>query len=216
MEIVDSVGVARYKTTGWHELLTMLDHSIVVEKLKESRVYDVDIPRMPKDVLLTSTRLFDNGQAQVKVTGFVKGIEYPFLYQERSYMIQIPNIVYRATWQKRGEGDGKLLSLSLATTTSDEPTEETELYRWPFSNVYSNGKVCWSVQNVQCRLHEIVDKGVFGFIQTPNNRDLFGTGSSQNSPHRAYEGFLAAIEEAHGVPQEWLIPFGKTVAEFHQ
>ena len=114
MEIVDSVGVARYKTTGWHELLTMLDHSIVVEKLKESRVYDVDIPRMPKDVLLTSTRLFDNGQAQVKVTGFVKGIEYPFLYQERSYLIQIPNIIYRATWQKQGEGDGRLSSLSLA------------------------------------------------------------------------------------------------------
>jgi hypothetical protein len=204
-------GVTRYKTVGWHQLLTLLDQSIVVEQLRQANVRTLKLPQLPERVLFVNTtespQRFD-----ITVTGWVPGLEYPFLYQERSFLVRVPTMVYQIEWNAN---DKVVQSLRLAVTTDDTVTAESRLYRWPFSNVYGHSqRVCWT-EHVQCDLHEVVEKAVFGFLQTPNNRDLFGVGSSHNSPYRDYEEFLQAVVDNGGVPVEWLIPLGKTVAEFH-
>ncbi|MCL6445134.1 MAG: prokaryotic E2 ligase family D protein, partial [Alicyclobacillus sp.] len=135
----------------------------------------------------------------------------PMVYQGVSYLVHIPTMVYRVRWNQQ---DRRLISLYLAITTDTAATEGSPLYRWPYSNVFADGRVCWT-HNTVCELHEVVEKGVFGFLGTPNNRDLFGVGTSQNSPHRDYAAFLEAVQAQGEIPNKWMIPFGRTVAEFH-
>lgn len=204
-------GVTRYKTVGWHQLLNLLDHSIVVEKLKNPDVRTVTIPRLPERTLLVDvveTAMWKD----VFLTGWIPATEYPFVYDGHSYLCRIPTMIYRVRWC---ETDNTLGTLSLCVTTDDVATVDSPLYRWLFSNVYPGGNVCWT-SKVECELHEVIEKAVFGFLQTPNNRDLFGQSSSQNSPYRDYDTFLTAVRDTNGVDPEWLIPRQETVPEFHQ
>lgn len=109
----------------------------------------------------------------------------------------------------------EITEFSIAVSTDTVVTAESSLFRWPFSNVYHDGRVCWTAQ-VSCELREVVEQGVFGFLQTPNNTHLYGLGASHNAPYREYDEFLSAVQDSHGVPSDWLIPMGKTVSEFHQ
>ncbi|WP_029422770.1 hypothetical protein [Alicyclobacillus macrosporangiidus] len=203
-------GVTHYKTVGWHQLLTLLDRSMVVEQLKVADLRVTKLPRLPDRTLMVDIAECSRW-TDVILTGYVPATEYPMVYQGASYLVHIPTIVYRARWTLQAK---RLIGLSIAVTTDSVVTEISPLYRWPYSNVFDDGRVCWTHDTV-CELHEVVNRGVFGFISTPNNRDLFGVGTSQNSPYREYAAFLEAVQAHGGIPHEWLIPLGRTVAEFH-
>lgn len=206
-----SNGLTRYKTVGWHQLLKMLDRSIVVEQLERPPVHKVAIPQLPERVLFVDTEETIS-DLSVVMTGWTPGVEYPFVFRERTYLVQLPVIVYRVRWSNSTK---TITGLSLAVSADTTITAESTLFRWPFSNVYHDGRVCWSAQ-VSCELQEVVERGVFGFLQTPNNTHLYGLGVSHNAPYRGYDEFLRAVQENQGVLKDWLIPIGKTVSEFHQ
>ncbi|MCL6443709.1 MAG: prokaryotic E2 ligase family D protein [Alicyclobacillus sp.] len=210
LEIVQN-GVAHYKTVGWHQLLNLLDHSIVVEQLKKVDVRTTKIPRLPERTLLVDTEETPSW-LDVTLTGWVPGLEYAFMYQDKSFLVRIPTMVYQVRWSLH---DKKLKALRLAVTIDESVTVDSPLYRWPFSNVYPSGNVCWTF-DVECELHQVVERAVFGFLGTPNNSDLFGQSRSQNSPYRDYESFLSTVQDVGDVPAEWLIPMQQTVAEFHE
>ncbi|WP_029423402.1 hypothetical protein [Alicyclobacillus macrosporangiidus] len=203
-------GVTHYKTVGWHQLLTLLDRSMVVEQLKVADLRVTKLPRLPDRTLLIDIAEC-SAWTDVILTGYVPATEYPMVYQGVSYLVHIPTMVYRVRWNQQ---DKRLIGLSIAVTTDTVVTETSPLYRWPYSNVFADGRACWT-HNTVCELHEVVEKGVFAFLGTPNNRDLFGVGTSQNSPYRDYAAFLEAVQAQGGIPQEWLIPLGRTVTEFH-
>ncbi|KPV45689.1 hypothetical protein AN477_01935 [Alicyclobacillus ferrooxydans] len=204
-------GITRYKTAGWHQLLKMLDRSMVVEQLERPPVHKVAIPQLPERVLFVDTEETVD-DLTVVMTGWVPGVEYPFVFRERMYLVQMPTIVYRVRWSNRKKA---IMELSIAVSTDTKVTAESSLFRWPFSNVYHDGRVCWTAQ-VACELREVVEQGVFGFLQTPNNTHLYGLGASHNAPYREYDEFLRSVQDHQGVPSDWLIPIGKTVVEFHQ
>ncbi|MCF8568418.1 hypothetical protein LLE49_27245 [Alicyclobacillus tolerans] len=206
-----SRGVTHYKTVGWHQLLKMLDHSIVVEQLERPPVHRVSIPQLPEQAMLVTTEETIS-DVTVVVTGWVPGVEYPFVYRDLTYLIPIPNVVYRVRWSR---AKTEITELSLAVTTDTVITSETRLFRWPFSNVYHDQRVCWTTR-VTCELREVVERGVFGFMQTPNNIHLYGLGVSHNAPYREYHEFLRAVQDNQGVHADWLIPISKTVMDFHQ
>lgn len=204
-------GLTRYKTVGWHQLLKMLDRSIVVEQLERPPVHKVAIPQLPERVLFVTTEE-TTSDLTVVMTGWTPGVEYPFVFRERTYLIQTPVIVYRVRWSNSKKA---ITELSLAVSTDTNVTATSTLFRWPFSNVYRDQRVCWTAE-VSCELREVVERGVFGFLQTPNNTHLYGLGVSHNAPYRDYDEFLGAVQANQGVNADWLIPAGKTVSEFHQ
>ena len=199
-----------YRTTTITQLLQLLDRSMTVEQLKREDLHITNLPPLPPRTLLV--RVEQTARAlDVMVTGFVPPIEYPFLFQDQTYMIALPHLVYQMRWRE-GEKAVKHFRLAVA---QEVPTAQTTLYRWPFSNVMSQEAVCWTAQRFSCDLDQLVEKGVFGFLQTPNNKDGFGLGKSHNGPQgNDYAAFLADVTE-HGLQSEWLVPLGKTVAEFH-
>ena len=212
LEMIEN-GVKRYKTVSWLQLLETLDKSITVSAVKENKRVTA-IPALPPQTLFLKTVEYTDHTEYV-VTGWVKSQTYPFYYQERGkeeglmFTVPLPSIIYKVVWSQ-----GKILKLSLAVTLENEVEKKSKLYRWPFSNVYDHAGVCWHGR-IECpELSEVVEKGVFGFLQTPNNADLFGIGQSQNSSYSNYEEFLRVVE-TEGLKAEWLIPLTKNVEEFH-
>lgn len=211
LEVTEN-GVTHYKTVGFHQLLELLDHSMVVEQLKHPDTRRLSLPELPERTLFLDTEESVLGLA-VTLTGWVPKLEYPFVLGEESWLISIPTLVYRIRWQEDCE---QVTQFHLAVAIEEPVSGQTMLYRYPFSNVYASTEVCWSQSRFTCPLHQVAACGVFGFLQTPNNRDLFGVGISQNSPHRDYREFLNAVRQIGSVPVEWLIPLGKSVAQFHR
>ncbi|MFD1676094.1 hypothetical protein [Alicyclobacillus fodiniaquatilis] len=205
-------GVSHYKTVSVTQLLRLLDSSTTVRQLDKVEVRHNQIPALPEGTLLVDT-IETPDNFDVIVTGWVPSMEYPFLYEDASYLIQVPTMVYQIRYRTQ---DKFVREFRLAITDQKTVTPSTPLYRWPFSNVYGDARVCWTATNFQCELHQVIEKGIFGFLQTTNNKDLFGLGKSHNSEYTSYESFLAAVAERGEVPTEWLIPLNKTVEQFHQ
>ncbi|WP_258111087.1 hypothetical protein [Alicyclobacillus sp. SP_1] len=211
LEIVEN-GVHHYKTVGIQELLKLLDRSLILEQLKQVDLRRTRLTSLPERVLALDT-LESSSSLRHAVTAYVPSFDYPTLYQERVYCLRYPTLVYQVVWEETTQ---RVLQGRLAVALDDTVRGTTALYRYPFSNVYPSGAVCWSgLHETTCALDDVQEKMLFGFLQTPNNRDLFGVGHSQNSPYRDYPAFLEAVEAEHGVRSEWLIPLSSTVVEWH-
>lgn len=63
-------------------------------------------------------------------------------------------------------------------------------------------------------LAEVPAKAVRGFLELPNNMDLYGRGVSHNGPQEGYRELLEHIE-SEGLPEEYLIPADMNVAGLH-
>jgi hypothetical protein len=212
LEIVEN-GVHHYKTVGMQELLKLLDRSMILEQLKQADLRCTRLTRLPERVLALDT-LESSSRIRHAVTAYVPSFDYPTLYQAREYFLRYPTLVYQVVWE---ETTKRILHLRLAVALDASVRANTPLYRYPFSNVYSSGAVCWNgLKDIACTLDSVQETVLFAFLQTPNNRDLFGVGHSQNSPYRDYQAFLEAVEANHGVLPEWLIPLSSTVSEWHE
>lgn len=191
----------------------MLDRSITVDQLEKLDRKIHKLPHLPERTLFVETDETPQW-VDITVTGWVPSLEYPFIYQESSHLVKIPTMVYQVRWNLN---NNRLRGLWLAVAADDVVTPQTKLYRWPFSNVYAGQNVCWNaLGQIECELNQVIERALFAFLQTPNNKDLYGVGSSQNSPYRDYADFLQAVQDEQGVAEEWLIPLNKTVQEFHE
>ncbi|SHK96631.1 E2 family protein D [Alicyclobacillus tolerans] len=214
LEIIEN-GIHHYKTVGYHELLNILDRSIVVEQLKKPDVSIVSSPPLPERSLLVDT-LQTQHWLRCIVTAWLPRMEYPLIFGEKTFLIPFPALVYQVTYEITGKESRKIHHLRLAVSTDDIVTHQSQLYRYPFSNVYPSGQVCWNgLPSRVGELHQMAPQSVFAFLATPNNHDLYGVGRSHNAPHTEYEDFLSAVVQ-EGVRPEWLIPMNMDVQTFHQ
>lgn len=217
LELTDGLGVKRYRTVGLAELLTLLDHSSVLEALEQAAIRTTTTPELPERTLFAGV-IETPVSADAVATGWLPPRRQAFVWQDRTYLVDLPVLV----WKARMDGDRRRLR-SLRVAVAGPGTERAEastpLYRWPFANVYASrsyAEVCWyTMRDVELDLKDAVRLGVEGFLSVRDNGDLFGVGESQNSPHRDYAEFLEAVSR-DGLPRDWLIPHGLTVKEFHE
>lgn len=100
------------------------------------------------------------------------------------------------------------------------PGPDTPVYRYPCSNVFHAYRdalegVCWpTMGSIQMSLAEVPAKAVRGFLELPNNMDLYGRGVSHNGPQEGYRELLEHLE-SEGLPEEYLIPADMNVAGLH-
>lgn len=222
LEVTDGGGVTRFRTVGLAELLTLLDKSAVLDALEQEAIRTTLTPELPERTLFAGvieTPQHPYGVARdIIATGWLPPRQQPFVLDGRSYIIDLPVLVWRAVWR---EAERRLASLRLAVASPGAGVANagTELYRWPFANVYfGNGfsEACWyTMRQIEMDFKDIVSRGVHGFLSVTDNGDLFGRGQSQNSPHADYAEFLAAAESG-GLRRDWLIPHLMTVQQFHE
>lgn len=217
LEITDGHGVTRYRTVGLADLVTILDKSAILEALKQEAIRTALTPELPEGTMFAGV-VDAPAYREMIVTGALAPREQPFVWQDRTYLIGLPALAWRAVWR---EEDRRLSSLRLAIAAPgvESAGAATPLYRWPFANVYTGdpySEVCWyTMRQIKMDLKDVVRLGVHGFLSVKDNGDLFGVGHSQNSAHKDYADFLEAVE-AEGLKKEWLIPHQITLSEFHK
>lgn len=222
--VTDARSVVTKKVVSYVDLLATLDGSSVVDGLEREAARTTRLPPLPRNTMFVDLMEKPSGNALV-LTGWIERREHLFVLESggetTTHEIALPRLVWRAVWH---EGERVLSSLSLALVSPDlgggEPTAQTPLYRWPFSNVYPSfggalEGVCWpTMRQMRLEPSEIPEKAVLGFVGIPNNADLYGRGLSHNASHEGYREFLEAIEGG-GLEHDHLIPAGLTVKDLH-
>jgi hypothetical protein len=183
----------------------------------------VRLPMMPENALFAMS-VEVTGSRLITITGWLRAGQYPFVLRgetQSTYVVRIPRLVYRATWNEARKNLEELAVAILApdpNKSSTRPLADEPLFRYPFSNVYAyrGGVVCWpTLGRINMRLDEVESRGVRGFLSMPNNADLFGLSQSHNAPYREYPEYLRAIVDNDGLEKDWLIPHQLNVEQFH-
>jgi hypothetical protein len=223
--VTDARGVVRSRVISYVDLLATLDRSVVVGQLEKEPTRTLSLPALPPGALLVDLTERASGNAYT-VTGTCPPAEHLFALEQRdettTYRINMPRIAYRALWHEKKRCVTELSLALLSPELEGEPTPETELYRWPFSNVYSTfggvrEGVCWyGKERIELSLSEIPEKLVRRFASVPNDADRYSADLTHNAPYGSYAGFLEAIEEGGGIEHEWLVPCGMTMEQLHR
>jgi hypothetical protein len=138
-----------------------------------------------------------------------------------TFVLSLPKICYRVVWNEASRTASEFSLALCSPALTGEPTAETNLYRWPWSNVYGNFQgvregVCWYQRGqVVTGLDEVPDRLVRVFVAIPNDADRYAGDLTHHAPCGTYETFLQAIEKGGEIPHEWLEPCGLTIRDLH-
>lgn len=225
--ITDSNGLVTTKTVSYPDLLSALDGSSVVESLDGSDNRRLALPELPPDTLLVDLHESPAGRSYT-FTGYLRPQTYLLSLEGNgsasisTFEVRLPTVIYRALYS---EHQSAVRSLSLALCSPElegAPTPQTQLRRFPLSNVFHHGAgsggpeaVCWpALSQRQMYAREIPRAAVRAFLELPGNDDLYGSGLSHNGPQTTYRELLEHLAE-HGVPENYLIPAGLSVGALH-
>ena len=223
--VTDKDGVVHRRVISYVDLVATLDRSCVVTQLRQEPTRRLPLPELPSGAVLVDVLEKASGNAYL-LTGTVPEGEHLFALEQggetTTYMLRLPRICYRVIWH---EARRNITEFSLALCSpqqAGEPTADTPLYRWPWSNVYDNFSgvlegVCWYQKgSVDLALSEVPEKLVRAFVAIPNDADRYAGDLTHAAPYGSYKSFLEAIEEGGGVPHEWLKPCDLTIRELHE
>ena len=223
--VTDSRGVTTPKILDYVDLVSTLDSSAAVTELEKDPVRTLPLPGLPAGAILMDLHERPSGNSYI-VTGALPPETHLFVLDESgetsTYEVALPHVIYRAVWDEK---TSSVSALSLALGSPDlagEPSSSTELYRWPFSNVYHHfggvlEGVCWpSKSQVTLDLSEIPDRLVRQFTGLPNNANRYTRDLSHNAPVAGYRAFLELLEKRGAIDHDWLEPANMTVKDLHE
>lgn len=225
--VTDEQGVIRSRVISYVDLIATLDGSTVIEQLEREPTRTLSLPPLPPGTLLLDL-IERASEISYAVTGVLPAGEHLFTLERglppeiSTYRISLPPVVYRALYHERRRCATELSVALLSPELEGEPAPDTEIFRWPFSNVYSAFQgvvegVCWYRKDqIELSLREIPEKLVRRFLSIPNEADRYSRDLTHGSPHEGYEELLEAIERKGGIPHDWLVPSGLTVRELHE
>lgn len=231
--VTDSLGVSTTRVISYVDLLATLDESATVSALAKEEINHVPLAVPPAGTLLVD--LVERASTNTYiVTGYVPSEEYLFSLEQgapgwqgkelTTYEITLPPLAYRAVWREEARGLAELSLCLLSPDLAGGPTPETNLFRWPFSNVYDSfggvlEGVCWYEKGrIPTSLAGIPETLVKRFARIPNDADRYAGDLTLNAPPGAptsYAGVLETIEDRGGIPHDWLVPAGRTVRQLH-
>ena len=225
--VTDARGRVLPKVLSYVDLLYTLDESSVVEELARDPEERRRLPPLPEGALQVDLIERASGSSYV-VTGVLPPETHTFPVDRGDaseiFEVPMPRIVYRVEWH---EATRRVRAFSLAVLSPEHEgpvTPATEVYSYPFSNVYSvHGAllegVCWPVgRGIETGLHHVPDRIVRAFMGSPNDalsyaRDVQALVNEQGLD--SYEDLLQSAERAGGVPHDWLTPAAMNVQQFH-
>lgn len=223
--VTDARGVARHRSISFVDLLGTLERSSVVSRLEQDQERRTSLPQLPAGTVLCDV-LERAGGNSYAITGTIAPAQHLFVLTQNgatsTHLLGLPRVVYRVLWHEAHNRVSELSVAMCSPTLTGEPTADTTVYRWPFSNVYPSFSgvregVCWyEHQRVELDLHEAPDKLVRAFVQIPNDADRYAGDLTHAAPYGGYKSFVEAVEQEGGMPHDWLKPAGLTIRELHE
>lgn len=133
-------------------------------------------------------------------------------YCDKEYLdFPIPRLVFGV----RMLGDGRVVDCSIGVVADEVPTPDTQMFYYPFSNVYSDGRVCTG-NNVLPRYKKLTSLRYFPryLLGVPDNDDFYDKQHNRlELPHGDLLEHLKDKEPAYYY-SNILVSNGKTLADF--
>ena len=225
--LTDARGRVLPKVLSYVDLLYTLDGSSVVEELARDLEERRRLPPLPEGAMLIDLIERPSGSSYA-VTSVLPPETHTFPVDRGDaseiFEVPMPHLVYRVVWEEAAKRV-RQFSLAVLSPEHDGPvTPTTEVYSYPFSNVYSvHGgvldSVCWPAKaGIETSLNQIPDRIVRAFLGSPNDalgyaRDVQALVNEQGLD--SYEELLENAEKAGGIPHDWLTPAAMDVQRFH-
>lgn len=220
----DGRGRVSEKAISYLDLISTVDGSATVQQLQREPTRTLRLPQLPEGAVLADVVERPSGNGYV-VTGTSPPSRRLVTVEAEGHAttheLNLPRLAWRAGWW---ENERSLAELSIACVSSEHEGAlgpETPLQAWLLSNVYPAfggvvEGVCWPGKDrLEMELSEVVEKGVYGFVALPNNADRYSGDLRHAAPYGGYRTFVEAVEEAGGVPDEWLVPLDMTLKDLH-
>ena len=222
--VTDGRGVVTPRILDYVDLLSALDSSSVVQELQREPVRELKLPPLPAGTLFVDLLERPSGNSYA-VTGTSPPAEHLFVLDEAgkttTHLVRLPTIAWRAVWDERSRSVHTLSLALCSPALKGEPDGATELYRWPFSNVYhifggALEGVCWPAKNqMSLQLRDIPGTLVAAFAGMPNDADHHTRDLCHNAPVAGYRPFLELIEQRGALDHDWLNPCAMTIEDLH-
>lgn len=138
----------------------------------------------------------------------------PFQYEDTLYpAIPFPRLIFNMHGEKYQE-EFRFYRISLVATKEQEIiTDETELYRYPFSHVNHDTIMCYG-KNELPKTKKLTDLKGFtrNILTTPNNSDWYYKQS--NMTEKPLRQVLGMLNNKEKFPDEWLRPLDRNFKEW--
>lgn len=133
-------------------------------------------------------------------------------YQDTEYRdFPLPRLVFGL----RILGNGKVAECSMGVVADEKPTEDTQMYFYPFSNVHPDGKVCTG-NNVLPRYKKFSAMKNFPryLLSLPDNDDMFSR--DKNKKQLGHKELLEHLKDKDPAYYytDILVPNGRTLGDF--
>ncbi|MDB7901305.1 hypothetical protein PND81_08280 [Flavonifractor plautii] len=133
-------------------------------------------------------------------------------YRDKEYLdFPIPRLVFGV----RMLTDGRVVDCSIGVVADEAPTPDTQMFYYPFSNVYTSGRVCTG-NNVLPRYKKLTSLKYFPryLLGVPDNDDYYDKQHNRlELPHGELLEHLKDKEPGYYY-SDILVPNGKTLADF--
>ena len=133
-------------------------------------------------------------------------------YLEKEYLnFPIPRLVFGV----RMLADGRVVDCSIGVVADETPSPDTQMFYYPFSNVYADGHVCTG-NNVLPRYKKLTSLKYFPryLLGVPDNDDYYDKQHNRlELPHGELLEHLKDKEPSY-YSSDILVPNGKTLADF--
>ena len=134
------------------------------------------------------------------------------IYRETEYQnFPLPRLVFGL----RVIGNGKVADCSMGVVADETPTEDTQMFFYPFSNVYGDGRVCTG-NNVLPRYKKLSALKNFPryLLGLPDNDDMFVRRHNRKDlEHKELMEHLKDKDPAYYYT-DILVPNGRTLGDF--
>lgn len=123
-------------------------------------------------------------------------------YENTHYDVCVPSLVFAFHVE-----EGKLSHTRVFTLKDETPKDESVLYRYPYGNVYDDGRVCWGYNKLQ-DIREIkgLEMIMTLFIQSPCNSDLYRSEKCIGKKDVPLRELFEQLRNVQSFPEEYFMP----------
>ena len=184
--------------------LSLADYRRVINESVEEETSWVDVPRIP--CMVYKAQVSSKGEMDgYRVLLYVKEQKFPFSYAGNIMRLPFPSLMFYL------EVKGGVIRERKVFAVKDEfICPNSELYFYPFGNVYEDGRICMGNINVSLPTMQDSEKFVDAFIEGRTNSDL---ARMKNSMGYTQTELIEKVREKEVYPKEYLYPFGKKVKD---
>ena len=201
--------------TSYAKTVSVKDLIAILNGCKEESVKVERLPRTPQGMV----DLWYGQDSDFTVTIFVPRDLRPtaYLKAENERMIPYPNLLFIFKVASGNIADSKVFAIKAPRARAI--TDETALYRFPYGNVWSNGKICWGGNSnvVRHKALNDMEEVVAAFFNATMNNDLYigdGLHGGGNVTLKlSLEELLNKMAEEDVFPDELLVSAGEKYSE---